>query len=222
MTQSMRIVIPGLPHHVVQRGARGVDIFHSAADRTLYLQLLARFGEQYGLSFWAWGLMTNHVHLVAVPANKDSLARGIGSAHRCYARCVNAQTGARGHLFQGRFYSYPSQTDGHLLAVVRYAELNPVLAGLPCRFDQYPWTSAYYRLSGRQDPIVTANPLSELVADWRSFLEDRIQIAEDRSAIERHLSSGHPFGSDEWVSELGRMSGHRVTPKQRGRPRRGR
>ena len=106
MARFARVVIPHRPHHVIQRGVRSLPIFFSEADRDTYLGLLAQFGAHEGVQFWAWCLMTNHVHLVVVPPeNPTALARAIGEAHRRYTRPVNFRAGVRGHLFQERFHS---------------------------------------------------------------------------------------------------------------------
>jgi len=218
MALTARLVLPGVPHHVVQRGVRSMDIFESDADRTVYLQLLARLGHRHGVSFLAWCLMTNHVHLIAIPIRLDSLARGIGNAHRRYSQLVNQRTGASGHLFQARFYSYPIQADSHLLASARYVELNPVFAGLASCPEDYPWSSARYHLSGCADPLVTSDPLAELAPDWRAFLSDGVRLAADRERIERHLTSGYPLGDDKWAHAVGENAGFHYPPKRPGRP----
>ena len=82
MARLARVVIPHLPHHVLQRGVRSLPLFRTDEDRHEYLRLLSTYGARDGLRFWAWCLMTNHVHLVVVPERPDSLARAIGEAHR--------------------------------------------------------------------------------------------------------------------------------------------
>jgi putative transposase len=89
MPRTSRLVVPGLPHHVTQRGVRSPDIFRDDVDRELYLSLMRQHAEPKGVRFLAWCLMTNHVHLVVVPEREDSLARGIGDAHRRYTRARN-------------------------------------------------------------------------------------------------------------------------------------
>ena len=142
MPRLARVVLPELPHHVIQRGVRSMPVFASDHDRQKYLSLLKEFGARHGVQFWAWCLMTNHVHLVVVPKHDTSLARAIGEAHRRYTLALNVREGVRGHLFQERFHSFPIQTDRHLIAVVRYVERNPVRAGLARQAADYPWSSA--------------------------------------------------------------------------------
>jgi putative transposase len=134
MARLARVVAPGLPHHVTQRGNRRQKTFFSPADYRLYRSLMAEWCGREGVEIWAYCLMPNHVHLIAVPEREDALQRAIGEAHRRYSRAVNLREGWRGHLWQGRFASFPMDQD-HLLAAARYVELNPVRAGIrrrPC------------------------------------------------------------------------------------------
>lgn len=119
MARIARVVLPGVPHHVTQRGVRSMPVFLSDRDRLDYLRLLAAQGKKYGVSFLAWCLMTNHVHLIAVPKEVESLAHGIGEVHKRYTRMVNFREEVRGYLFQGRFFSCPLD-ERHLYSTVRY------------------------------------------------------------------------------------------------------
>ncbi|MFA6241146.1 MAG: transposase [Candidatus Hydrogenedentales bacterium] len=104
MSRFARVVVPGFPHHVTQRGNRQADVFEDDEDRRAYLRFLKQYAERRGLSVWAYCLMTNHVHLVVVPEREDSLAKGLRDAHTVYAMRFNTRTGLSGHVWQGRFY----------------------------------------------------------------------------------------------------------------------
>jgi len=216
MARIGRIVVPGLPHHVVQRGVRSMDIFRDDDDRNMYLGLLSEFAARHGLQFWAWCLMTNHVHLVVVPSAEDSLALGIGQAHKLYAQRVNRRENARGHLFQERFYSYPIQLDRHFLAVVRYVELNPVTAGIVSRAEEHNWSSAGKHVSGLEDRLIEHDPLNAMVARWDLFLADGVDSARERARIDRHLRTGRPFGEEAWVERLEAATGRKLTARRYG------
>jgi len=129
MARLSRIVVPGYPHHVTQRGVRSMNVFHEASDRREYLGTLGEEIARHGVSVLVWCLMTNHVHFVAVPHREDSLARGFGRAHWRYTRMKSFAAGVHGYLFQGRFHSC-ILNESHLLAAARYVEQNPVLAGI--------------------------------------------------------------------------------------------
>ncbi|MEK8023642.1 MAG: transposase [Candidatus Hydrogenedentota bacterium] len=217
MARLARIVIPDCPHHVIQRGVRSLPIFASDADRKLYLGLLMEHAEQFGIEFWAWCLMTNHVHLVAVPSDPDALARGIGEAHRRFTRHINARAGVAGHLFQERFHSFPIQHDGHLLNVVRYVELNPVRAGLSNQAHAYAWSSAAHHALGKPDPLVRNSPVRDLAPDWKDQLRARTDPVIDD--IRRHTRTGRPFGDQAWVKKLERKLRRPLLAKPSGRPK---
>ena len=124
MARIARVVIPNYPHHVIQRGNRNQDVFFSDKDKQAYIDILHEHASRAGVAFWAYCLMDNHVHLIAVPDHENSLARGIGEAHRKYTRMVNFREGWRGYLWQGRFNSYVMD-ERHLYAAIRYVERNP-------------------------------------------------------------------------------------------------
>ena len=124
MARLPRIVIPGVAHHVTQRGNRRLPVFFGDEDRRSYLALVAAASAEHGTRCLAWCLMDNHVHLILVPASEDGLRATLAEAHRRYSRRVNSREGWRGYLFQGRFASYPMD-DAHLMTAVRYVENNP-------------------------------------------------------------------------------------------------
>jgi putative transposase len=105
MARLARIVVPGLPHHVTQRGNRRQKIFFEDGDYALYRDLLAERCRKAGVAVWAYCLMPNHVHLIMVPATASGLALALGETHRRYTGFVNARLRVTGHLFQGRFGS---------------------------------------------------------------------------------------------------------------------
>ena len=217
MARLARVVLPHLPHHVIQRGVRSLPIFHSPADREAYLDLVATFGARYGVQFWAWCLMTNHVHLVVVPPEDPAaLARAIGEAHRRYTRLVNFREGVRGHLFQERFHSFPIQTDLHLLTVVRYVERNPVRAKLVRQAVDYPWSSARHHAAHTPDRLVTNSPLHALAPDWSQVLTEP---DPELDAVRRHVRTGRPWGSEAWITTLEQQVGRSLRPRTGGWPK---
>jgi putative transposase len=143
MARLSRMVVPGYPHHVTQRSVRSMNVFHEESDRREYLGVLGEEIARHGVAVLVWCLMTNHVHIVAVPHREDSPAKGFGRAHRRYTRMKNFAAGVRGYLFQGRFSSCVLD-ESHLMAAARYMELNPVRAGLVTVAWEYPWSSARF------------------------------------------------------------------------------
>ena len=124
-----RLVIPGLPHHITQRGNRRQQTFFNDGDYAAYIELMAEWCREEGVEIWGYCLMPNHVHLIAVPKTEDGLRRAIGEAHRRYTRRINFREKWRGYLWQGRFASF-IMDEPYLLAAARYVELNPLRAEL--------------------------------------------------------------------------------------------
>jgi len=106
MARIARAVAPGNPHHITQRGNRRQRTFFNDEDYQFYLELMSEWCKKFQVDIWAYCLMPNHVHLIAVPETKDGLKRAIGEAHRRYTRRINLREGWCGHLWQGRFSSF--------------------------------------------------------------------------------------------------------------------
>lgn len=129
MPRIARLVVPNHPHHITQRGNRRQRTFFDDSDYRACANLIAKIKAAAGVDVWAYCLMPNHLHIVAVPEHEDSLAKMLRVAHRRHALRVNAAHGWHGHFWQERFHSFVMD-ETHLLAAVRYVELNPVRAGL--------------------------------------------------------------------------------------------
>ena len=200
MARTARVVAPGVPHHLTQRGNRRQPTFFCEEDYQAYLDLMAEWCARRGVRVWAYCLMPNHVHLIAVPASEESLRRGIGEAHRRYTRRINFREGWRGHLWQERFASYPM--DGrYLAAAARYVELNPVRAGLAARPEEYCWSSARAHLTGADDVLVQVKALLDEFGDWREFLAGGLGEV-DAAMLRRHERTGRPLGGPRFVARL--------------------
>ena len=215
MARLARVVVPGYPHHVTQRGNRKQQTFFSATDYKLYKDLLATWCARQGVEIWAYCLMPNHVHLIATPQNELALAAAIGEAHRRYTRAINFSQGWRGYLWQGRFASVV--LDGpHLLAAVRYVEQNPVRARLCAQAWEYPWSSAAAHLEGRADDLVKPGPLLGLVPDWKAYVQ-RECSEEELQALRRHECTGRPLGTESFIRSLESLLNRPLFPKKPGR-----
>jgi REP-associated tyrosine transposase len=200
MPRIARAVVPGLPHHVTQRGNRRQLTFFCPDDYRLYISLMCEWCRRCGVQIWAYCLMPNHSHLIAVPPSADALRRAIGQAHNAYTRQVNRREGWTGHLWQGRFASF-AMDERHVIAAARYIEFNPVRANLVHRPGDYPWSSARAHLTGRDDALVVAAPLLARVPDWSAFLGTRAD-ADVAERVRKHASTGRPLGSDAFVEQV--------------------
>jgi len=217
MARLARLIVPGYPHHITQRGVRSIDIFADDEDRNTYLHCLAEEAERCGVEFMGWCLMTNHVHLIAVPAREDSLSRGIGGAHRRYTRMKNFREGVRGYLFQGRFHSCVLD-EPHLIAAGRYVERNPVAAGMISEPWDYPWSSARFHCGlTPDDPLVKERKLPQLIDNWTDYIS--AADAKMEQVIRRKTQTGRPAGDETFVFRLEALVGRRLRLKSPGRPK---
>jgi putative transposase len=219
MARFARVVAAHVPHHVVQRGNRRQPVFFSNADYKSYLQLMSVWCAEERVEVWAYCLMPDHVHLIAVPASEMGLSRAIGEAHRRYTVRVNERENWRGYLWQGRFSSCPLDEE-YLLTAVRYVELNPVRAGLAERAWRYPWSSAGAHVRRKDDVLVTVKPMLERVPDWRKYLANELD-STDMEILRRHLRTGRPLGSPRFVKRLEARLGRKLTPEKPGPKPRG-
>ncbi|HVP11730.1 MAG TPA: transposase [Phycisphaerae bacterium] len=220
MPRVARIVIPGVPHHVTQRGNNRQDVFFVDDDRRAYLDLLAEQADRFGLTVLGYCLMGNHVHLVAVPAGEQSLARAVGRTHFLYTQYVNRLQRRSGHLWQNRFFSC-ALDDAHLWNALVYVERNPVRARVVRAAWNYPWSSAAAH-AGRSQPH-TALDMAEWRAVWTpgKWREQLIRPDDAKELAGLRLSThrGRPLGSDSFLSKLEHRLGRRLRPLPAGRPR---
>jgi putative transposase len=217
MGRISRVVVPGYPHHVTQRGVRSIPIFDRDDDRKAYLAVMGEQLSRFGIDVLAWCLMTNHTHLVVVPKDPLSLARAIGEAHRRYTRRKNFAEDVRGYLFQGRFNSCVLD-ERHLLAAARYVELNPVQAKMVESAEDYQWSSARFHLGlNKSDPLVKDKSLLGLVEDWAGYL-NRNEDGGEKTLL-KSIRTGRPAGGEEFLQRIEVMIQRRLTLGKAGRPK---
>ena len=175
---------------------------------------MAQWCGRWEVDIWAYCLMPNHVHLIAVPQSEEGLCRAIGETHRRYTRHVNFREKWRGHLWEGRFASFVMDQE-HLFSAIRYVELNPVKVGLVQKPGDYPWSSARAHLDGKDDILVRVQPMLGEIGDWESYLA--LDIGEKEAAMMRlHERTGRPLGSKGFVMRLEKQLNRLLRPKKRG------
>lgn len=220
MARRARVIIPGLPHHVTQRGNRRERIFLQPGDEALYLDLMSEQLRRRDVACWAYCLMPNHVHFILTPSDEDGLSRAVGEAHRRYTAFVGARGRWTGHLFQGRFGCVAMDED-HLLAAFRYLALNPVKAGLTVRAGDWPWSSARAHIARQDTPHVRVEAALARIDDFAAFLASDRGDAETWSDVLKAEMIGRPTGSRAWVEGLEEQLGRPLSPQKRGRKPRG-
>jgi putative transposase len=222
MPRLARTVCARVPHHITQRGNRREDVFFSDDDRLAYLAWLKDYAEKYEIDILAYCLMTNHIHLIAVPAREDGLERVLKPLHMRYAQRINRERRWKGHVWQGRFFS-SALDDDYLWAAVRYVERNPVRARMVRKAENYRWSSAVAHCGLKPDPVLTRK-LSwqrqfESIGDWSAWLAEG-DAPQRLEILRRNVEKGLPCGSEKFVQKLEKLTGRALQYRPRGRPKR--
>lgn len=215
MPRIPRVEVVGYPYHVVQRGNRNQKVFIQEGDQWKYLNILRTQTILFNVEVWAYCLMPNHVHLIVMPKTKGALTECISETHRSYTCMINFRENWRGHLWQGRFSSFPM--DGqYLRAAVRYVERNPVRANMVSQAEDYRWSSAKLHVNHEVDDLITHFPLIDEIKNWRSYLSDTNDDLIHE--LRKNQSTGRPVGNDEFIKKLESESGL-ILKKQKPGPK---
>ncbi|PTS76210.1 transposase [Sphingomonas sp. HMWF008] len=215
MARLPRLVLPGYPYHVTQRGNRRQQTFFEDADYALYRDLLGEAADRAGAEIWCYCFMPNHVHVIVVPSDEDGLRRTFADAHRRYTGFINARHRWTGHLWQGRFGAVVMD-ETHLAHAMRYVSLNPVRARLTARPEDWPWSSVRAHIAGEDDELVRVAPALERYGNFAAFLGEPADCDDAWRALRRSETSGRPLGTADWVGDLENRTGRTLAPQKRG------
>jgi putative transposase len=218
MPRIARVVAPGYPHHVTQRGNNRATVFYDDEDHRKYLHFLSRYAKKYSLDIWAYCLMDNHVHLLAVPQDHASLAKAVGLTNQVYTQYLNRKLGNSGRVWQNRFFSCVVDHQAYLWAVARYIEQNPLKAGLVKEVADYQWSSGKAHIMGTADDLLSETAWfdpSERQA-YVNFAKEVDEVAD--KAIDKATNTGRPFGSEKFVDLLEVRLNAVLRTKKPGRP----
>jgi putative transposase len=226
MARLPRLILPGQPHHVILRGNNRQAIFFSDHDREHLLVALTEVAMQYGVAVHAYVLMDNHLHLLLTPPAADALSRMMQALGRRYVAWFNTRHQRSGTLWEGRFRAGLIEGERHLLACMRYIELNPVRAGLCQDPAQWPWSSAAHHLGLKRSALVTEHELYWSLGNtpferehaYREWMDQGVPQQEQAQFTEAVLR-GRPVGSAMFLRALGDTHPKVVLKRPRGRPR---
>lgn len=230
MARLPRYVIPGQPQHIIQRGNNRQVIFAAEADYQFFRDALVEAANKHGLVIHAYAWMTNHIHLLATPGFDDSISKTFQSAGRRYVQYFNYTYKRSGTLWEGRYRATVVDSEGYLLTLMRYIELNPVRAGMVATPQDYPWSSYRRNALGEGGPN----------ADWLSSHEEYTRLGRDggdrqkayqalfASAIDQGdlaeirdcTHKGWALGGERFRSEIEMLGQRQAASKGVGRPRR--
>jgi putative transposase len=224
MPRTGRAAPGGKVYHVLNRGNGRCRLFHKEADYAAFQSLLFEVAEAVPVRILAWCLMPNHWHLVLWPTEDGQLSRFMLRLSTAHVRrhFAHYHTTSGGHLYQGRFKSFPIQEDGHFLTVCRYVEANPLRAGLVERASRWQWCSLWSRShAGRSGKSADRKPQAWPVrrpAQWEAIVQQSLE-KDELERLRTSLRRGRPFGSEEWVRKTAGEMNLNFTLRDRGRPR---
>ena len=225
MARLPRLTLPGVPHHVIQRGNNRQAIFSSAADRAVLLGLMADNAKKFDVQVHAYVLMDNHFHLLATPQTQDGLPQMMQAVGRSYVRYFNDSQGRSGTLWEGRYRSTLVQTERYLLACMAYMDLNPVRAGLVHDPRDYPWSSYGHYTGMRTDKLLTTHPLWWALGNTPFAREvayaDLVRAGitlEQQQRLTQSVLQGWALGDADFVADLQKRTERRVSKAAPGRP----
>jgi putative transposase len=220
-----RFFLPGVPVHIVQRGHSREPVFFENSDYNAYLEWLSEAAIRYDCDIHAYVLMTNHVHILATPKDKQGISRMMQYMGRRYVPYINYSYGTSGSIWEGRYKSSLIHDEQYLLTCMRYIELNPVRANMVSNPEKYRWSSYRFNGRGKENALITPHPLylslgktqSEQLDVYRSLFKAHID-EEDINNIRATCQTGTPLGNDYFKDKIERKLKNKVGQARRGRP----
>lgn len=227
MARLPRLVVPGLAHHVVQRGHSGRPPFADDADRREYLGALEEATRARGVAVLAYALLADEVHLLLVPPDPGALGAAMQAIGRRYVAAFRRRHGGSGTLWDGRFRAGVVEPGPRTLDVLRLIDALPVRRGLAASAEAAAWSSAPHRLGRLRDRLLAdpaevwalGNTPFEREAAYGRLLERGLDPAVEQR-LEHAARHGWAVGSEAFLAGLAETAGRAVRPRGRGRPRR--
>ncbi len=221
MPRAARASVGGICYHVLNRGNAGRRVFHKKGDYQAFLKAMGHACVEVPMRVLGFCLMPNHFHLVLWPINDGDLSSWMQWLQNAHVRRYHKHHPGSGHIWQGRFKSFPIAEDKHLLTVLRYAERNPLRAKLVKRAEQWEWSSAGYWQEREGRPSYLISGPVRRPKDWLGWVNQSVRLADigELEALRRSVNRGTPFGADAWVARTAEQLGLQATLRPRGRPR---
>jgi putative transposase len=223
MARRARSILGGYVYHVLNRANGRLRLFKKDADFAAFERVLHEAHERVPLRILGYVLMGNHWHFVVWPKRGQ---HGEVSEFFRWLTVTHSQrwhahhgTAGMGHVYQGRFKSFPIAADEHLVRVLRYVERNPLRARLVKLAEAWRWGSLYRRTQGTaEEKSLLADSPVPLGRLWTEHV-NRPQTEAELAAIRQSLMRGRPYGGELWQAKVMRQLGLEHTLRPRGRPR---
>ncbi len=227
MARLPRVVVPGHPLHVIQRGNNRQAIFFADQDYNRFHNDLRAASLRFDCVIHAYVYMTNHVHLLITPNTRQGISLMMQSVGRRYVRYINDVYGRSGTLWEGRFKSAVIDSDRYLFVCSRYIEMNPVRASMVTLPQDFPWSSYHYNAVGKADSIISPHSLyqqlgTEPVERQAAYRElfNEVLDEKDLQALRKGTNDCAIVGSDKFQAKIAAMLARRVKKYEHGGDRR--
>lgn len=225
MPRLPRVAPVGIPEHIIQRGNNRHICFNSNSDMKAYANWLKEYSKKYQVEVHAWVFMTNHTHLLCTPQKPDAVSHMMQSLGRMYVGYFNDKYKRSGTLWEGRYKSCLVQNNIYLMQLYRYIELNPVRAGMVSDPADYSWSSYQCNALGKKAALLTPHPLylaqgnttEQRQQNYRLLFKE-VLGQQFIDTIRKNTNTGLAVGDSQFIAEIERLTGRKVTAKKTGRP----
>jgi len=220
-----RFFLPEVPVHIVQRGHSREPVFFEDNDYSAYLQWVEEAIDRYHCAIHAYVLMTNHIHFLVTPQDRQGVSQMMQHIGRRYVPYINHTYGTSGSIWEGRFKASLVHDEDYLLTCMRYIELNPVRANMISNPGQYRWSSYRTNAQGKENELITPHALyqqmgrtkHERCEAYKALFKAHIE-PEDLNDIRASLQTGTPLGNDYFKEKIEKKLKTKVGQARRGRP----
>lgn len=221
MPRQARVAPGGYVYHVLNRAVARLPLFRKDADFEAFERVMEEAAERHPIRILAYCLMKNHFHFILWPKKEGELTafmRWLTNTHTMRWHVAHNTVG-RGHLYQGRFKSFPIQQNDYLITACRYVERNPVRPGVVTRAQDWRWGSLWRREHGtdEQRAILAEWPVAR-PADWLRRVNEPA-TKKEFEALVRSMEKGCPYGEASWRDRLAAKLGIEYTLRDPGRPK---
>ena len=220
MPRPLRYAPGGLAYHVINRGTGKMRLFAKNGDYRAFEKVLVEAHDRVAMRLCAYVIMPNHWHLVLWPRHDGDLSLFVGWLTMTHSQRWHAHRGTTGtgHIYQGRFKSFPIQTDHHFLNVCRYVERNPLRADLVDRAEDWSWGSFATRRKAAEGVVPVSDWPVPRPRNWNRDVNDA-QPSEVIDALRICVQRGRPYGGQRWTQSIATRLGLQPATRPRGRPR---
>jgi len=218
MPRKIRYIIPGIPHHAVQRGNNRQSVFFGKDDQEIFLSNLKKYASENKVNIGAYCLMTNHFHLLLYPETKQGIVRTMKFICQLHTQYINRKYQRSGKLWENRYKLHLVDPE-YSWIIARYIERNPVRAGMIKKAERYEYSSAESHLLGKEDKILSENIIQGKVEEYRQdFNNAESMPAKQLEKIRTTIKQEKVLGGSKFIEEVEKRFKVGFQLRRRGRP----